>query len=62
MPPKKDPPLADEERARRILELAAEASTSDDPEAFDRTFAKMMQSGQEVKGRTPADKPTRTVS
>ncbi len=47
MPAKKDPPLTDEERARRIRELAAEAGTSDDPATFERAFGKV------VKGEAP---------
>lgn len=43
MPTKKDPPLTDEERARRIRKLAAEAETSDDPAAFERAFEKVVK-------------------
>ena len=43
MPAKKEPALTDEERARRIRDLAAEAGTSNDPSTFDRAFAKVVR-------------------
>lgn len=43
MPARKDPPLTDDERARRIRELAEAAGTSDDPAAFDRALTRVVR-------------------
>lgn len=57
MPAKKDPPLTDEERSRRIRELADEAGTSDDPEAFNRAFEKVVTPDQNGVRTGTVEKP-----
>lgn len=42
MPRKKDPPLTDEERAKRIRETAREVEASDSKREFERAFKKIV--------------------
>jgi hypothetical protein len=56
MPAKKDPSLTDEERARRIRELAEQAGTGNDAEAFDRTFGAVLTPEQNGLRRGPGEK------
>lgn len=57
MPAKKEPPLTDEERARRIRELAEQAGTSDDAKAFDRAFDAVVTPEENGLRRGPGEKP-----
>ena len=43
MPRKSEPPLADEERAKRIAETAREIEASDSKKDFERAFKKIVQ-------------------
>ena len=44
MPKKKEPPLTDEERAKRIRETAREVAASDSKREFERAFKKVVRS------------------
>lgn len=53
MPRKKDPPLTDEERAKRIRETANEVEASDSKRELERAFKKIVRPAQEKKVKTP---------
>ncbi len=42
MPKKKDAPMSDEERAKRIREIAREVDASDSAKEFERAFKKIV--------------------
>ena len=52
MPKKSEPPLTDEERAKRIVETAREIEAADSKREFERAFKKIV----------PAKRPTLTHS
>ena len=56
MPARKKEALSDDERARRIQELADEAGASNDPEAFDRAFEKVVMPEEGLR-RGLSEKP-----
>lgn len=43
MPAKKDPPLSDEERAKRIREASEALGADESPEAFEKAFKGVMR-------------------
>ncbi len=48
MPAKKDPPLSDEERAKRIREASEALEADESPEAFERAFTTVLKKKKEI--------------
>ncbi len=62
MPAKKSEALTDEERARRIRDLATESGTSDDPAAFERAFKKVVKPERHGVKTGSTEKPEPSVN
>jgi hypothetical protein len=56
VPSKKDKPVTDEDRSKRIREAARDHETSNDPASFERAFAAVARGAQKPKKRVSEKK------